>query len=212
MQKRLFSSLLVALALVLALGIVPAAVLAEEDEVMETTAASDSGRGEDTLKDELLELRHQRQEDRQHRLEANKLRVCELRKVKVQAIMTRSITRAERQLALFSTIAERVEAFYQDKGRTISNYDELVAAVNAAKADAEANLETLKNLEPFDCSAEDPKGNIEAFKLAIKSIKQDLKDFRSSVNDLIVGVKSAQGQAQREANPDTNSEQEGGEQ
>ncbi len=106
--------------------------------------------------------------------------------------MTRSITRAERQLKLFGTIADRVKAFYVDKGYSVDNYDELVAAVETAKADAQANLETLKGLGSFECDAEDPKGDIEAFKLALKSISQDLKDYRTSVKNLIVGVKSAQ--------------------
>ncbi len=216
MTKKLFTFMALGAVLILVLGFAPQAVFArdgEDDDQVTTTSAEDetenenetetenvdeneveaengddnSGRGGE-LKEMLKELRADR---RQHRLDANKLRVCENRKTRVTAIMNRSILRAERQLALFDTIAQRVEAFYVEKGYSVANYDELVAAVTAAKAEAEANLETLKGLEPFDCSSEDPKGQIEEFKLALKSIRKDLKDYRTSVKNLIVGVKSA---------------------
>lgn len=198
MSKKLLRSLIAGTALVFALSVIPAAVLAEEGQTDDDQATAESAkRHGQELKSQLQELKVQRQEARQQKLEDAKLRACQNRKDKIAAIMTRSIARAERQLALFDTIAERVKAFYAEKGRTVANYDELVAAVDAAKADAEANLETLKGLEAFDCDVEDPKGDIEAFKLALKSINEDLKAYRTAVKDLIVGVKSAQSDAAR---------------
>lgn len=194
MSKKLFS-ILAALAMVVSVvGVVPLAFANEEEVTPLTTtvAAEDEQPARGTaLKNKLQELKAERQEQRQNRLAANKLRVCENRKTRITAIMNRAIIRAERQLKLFDTIAERVKAFYVEKGYTLENYDELVAAVDSAKADAEANLETLKGLEAFDCNSEDPKGQLEAFKLALASIREDLKDYRTSVKNLIVGVKSA---------------------
>ena len=211
MNKQTIRVLVFGLALVFALSIVPAAVFAEEgderteEETTTTSAPADdktSDRGE-RLKTRLQELKQERQEKQQQRLEATKLRICEQRQAKIKAIINRSITRAERQLKLFTTISERVKTFYQEKDRTVTNYDDLVAAVDAAKAKAQAELEVLKDLDAFDCNAEDPKGNAEAFKEALKMINQDLKDFRTAVKNLIVGVKSAQSDK---------SESEGGEQ
>jgi hypothetical protein len=203
-------------ALVLLFALMPAVFAEEATDDSTTTTTTDIREGDDPrleLKQRIQALKEERQENKQQRLEANKLRVCEQRKTKITAIMNRAVVRAERQLELFTTIAERVKNFYEEKGRTIANYDELVAAVDAAKADAEANLEVLKGLEPFDCNAEDPKGNVEAFKLALKSINEDLKAYRTSVKNLIVGVKSAQSQTTG-GDQDTpeEGEQEGGEQ
>lgn len=210
MRSIVSRSLTAGVAIVLALVIAPATVLAyggqgDENKSPRAVLAAEDRQGNrgDELKQEIQELRQQRQQERQQRLEENKLRVCEQRKSKIQAIMNRSVTRAERQLGLFTKISDRVKAFYEDKGYNVANYDDLVAAVEAAKANAEANLETLKDLDSFDCDSEDPKGNVEAFKLAIHSINQDLKDYRTSVKNLIVGVKSAQSTAAKDETEDS---------
>lgn len=199
MKKHIGRSLAAGTALVFALSFVPAAVWAEDgggsgEEATTVSAEDKQGRGE-ALKTRLLELKAERQAERQQKLDAAKLRACENRKENIDAIMARSIIRAERHLALFSTIAERVKAFYEEKGRTVANYDELVAAVDAGVAEAEANLEILKAQDAFECDADDPKGSIEAFKLALKAINEDLKEYRTAVKNLIVGVKSAQSTA-----------------
>jgi hypothetical protein len=214
MQKISMRSLVLAIAFLFAMTFVPAAAFAEDGSGGSNSGSGSSGRGdddttvtttqatedenetEDTTEDNSISLKDQLQElqsqHKQHRLEQNKLRVCELRKTKISAIMTRSITRAEKQLALFTTISERVKTFYAEKGHTLSNYNDLVAAVDAAKTKAQADLDTLKNTTPFDCNSEDPKGQVEEFKLGIKTINQDLKDYRTAVKNLIVGVKSVQ--------------------
>lgn len=199
MQKVLLRSLAVGVAFVFAFGVVPATVLAQGGNpgrgVGEANIQSNGSERAEELKQRLETLRQERQELKQQRLDESKLRVCEKRKSSITNIMNRSITRAERQLQLFDVIAERVKGFYVDKGYSLDNYDELVAAVDDAKANTEANLGTLQGLEPFDCELEDPKGNVEAFKLATQSINNDLKEYRTTVKDLIVGVKSAQSTA-----------------
>lgn len=189
MRKKILTGAMVGMAFLFAVSVVPSFAFA--DDAVRSTPEVEQTRGE-ILKTRLQEMKQARQEAKDLRLAEAQLRACENRKTKISATMTRSITRAERQLALFSTIADRVKAFYVDKGYSVDNYDDLVAAVDAAKADAQANLETLKGLSDFECDAEDPKGDIEAFKLALRSINQDLKDYRTSVKNLIVGVKSGQ--------------------
>jgi DNA-binding transcriptional ArsR family regulator len=120
------------------------------------------------------------------------LRVCENRAKNIEAIMTRSIKRAEHQGKLFTTIAERVKAFYVEKGKTVANYDELVAAVDSAKTTLDTHLAALKEVE-FACDSDDPKGSIDSFKEAHQQVLTDLKALRTAVKNLIVGVRSAQG-------------------
>lgn len=196
MRKSSIRVSLAVLALVFVCSLLPAAVLAQEGSGDEVSA--DQSERKAALQEKLEELKAERRAAASQRLADNKLRVCEQRADNIEAIMERASARAERQLGVFTTIADRVKAFYVEKGYTLETYDDLVAAVDSAKADAEANLETLQGLEPFDCESEDPKGQVEAFKLALQSINQDLKDYRTAVKNLIVGVKSAGGTTEEE--------------
>jgi len=123
-----------------------------------------------------------------------KLKVCERHQEAIKTIMLRGHQRAQKQITLFTTIAERTEAFYTSKGKTLSNYDELVASVNSAKAQAETDLAAIPTT--FDCNGSDPKGDAQAYKTALEKERTDLQAFRTAVKNLIVGVKSVQGDAQ----------------
>lgn len=127
------------------------------------------------------------------RLEDAQLRACENRQRVIKNIMSRIADRGQKQLGLFTKISERVQKFYTDKGLTLSNYDELVADVNAKKAAAQAALDEIKSTSTeFECDGDDPKGVVEHFREALKTKIEALKAYRTSIRNLIVGVKSVQ--------------------
>jgi hypothetical protein len=107
--------------------------------------------------------------------------------------MTRIDTRAQNQITLFSTIATRVENFYTKQGKTLSNYTQLVAAVNTSQAQATSNFATVKSSSTFNCSSSNPKGMVTTFQGYLKTEISDLKNFKTAVKNLIVGVASANG-------------------
>ena len=130
----------------------------------------------------------------QTRLADAKLRACQKRQTAITNIMMRIAHRGQKQLDLFSTIAERTETFYTNKGKTLSDYDALVADVAAKKAAAQTMVDTIKSTSTtFDCSGDDPKGFVNAFLESLKNEITALKDYKTSVKNLIVGVKSVQG-------------------
>ena len=129
----------------------------------------------------------------QAHLAAAQLKACQNRENAVNTIMSRIDTRAENQINLFSTIANRVENFYTKQGKTLSNYNQLVSAVNTAKDKAESDFATVKSVGTFSCSANNPKGIVTAFQGYLKTEISDLQNFRTSVKNLIVGVASANG-------------------
>ncbi len=129
----------------------------------------------------------------QAKLAAAQLKSCQNREAAINTIMTRIQTRAQNQLNLFGTIANRVEAFYTKSGKTLSNYSTLVAQVNAAQTQAQTDFSSLKSDSNFSCSSSDPKGMVLAFQGYLKLEISDLQNFRTSVKNLIVGVASANG-------------------
>jgi hypothetical protein len=205
MKKFIFSSLALSCAFALTLAIVPAVVFAHDARDVAEEATTTSNEVKTTAEREkirsstarekaaqLLEAQKQRRENQATRLDEAKLRLCEARAKNITNIMNRAITRGQNQVRLFGTITERVKAFYVNKAKTLANYDELVAAVDAAKVQAESDLEVLKTLT-FSCDSDDPKGEVAAFKAGLEEFRHSLKDYRTAVKDLIVGVKSVQG-------------------
>jgi len=128
------------------------------------------------------------------RLEAAKLKACQNREKAINNIMARMAERGSKQLGVLNKIAERTMAFYVDKGKTLSNYEALVAAVNDKKAAAQAAVDDLKaSSVGFKCDGSDPKGAAQSFKDKLKAEIAALKDYKTAVKNLIVGVKSVQG-------------------
>lgn len=122
-----------------------------------------------------------------------KLNACHNRKTAINNIMARIDTRAKNQLALFSTIATRVENFYLSKGKIVSNYSQLVADINVADAKAQTDLSTLQTSSSFHCSVNNPKAVVTAFQGYLKITISDLQNYRTTVKNLIVAVASANG-------------------
>lgn len=194
-MKKIFRfSLLLGVAVLL---LAPAGAVSARDAEQyggqKTATADDTTlkRGEH-LRQYLQEQKARREAMAKTRLETTKVRVCELRQAKIKAIMERSVQRAENQLKLFDTIAARTKAFYEEKGKTLATYNELVAATENAKTKAVGEIETMKQIEPFDCAGNDPKGVADDFKASLQAVNQALHQYRTSVKNLIVGVKSAQ--------------------
>ena len=127
------------------------------------------------------------------RLEENKLRICQEHEDRIDGFMDAIAERGQKKIDLFSTITDRTKTFYLSKGKVLSNYDELVAAVDAKKAAAQAAVDVvISSSVTFDCEGDDPKGTASEFKTKVKAMNDALKEFKTAVKNLIVGVKSVQ--------------------
>lgn len=163
-----------------------------EQQVVQTT---------ETKREELQQKVAQERQAVQTRLQDAKLRVCQAHEKAITTIMTRISERGQKQADLFGTIAERVETFYVSQGKPLDTYDTLVANVASKKVAAQSAIDAIKaSSGDFQCTGENPRGAIQGFKDALKSEITALKNYRTSVKNLIVGVKSVQGTTDKEAN------------
>jgi hypothetical protein len=138
------------------------------------------------------------------RLADAQLKSCQNREKAITNIMTRILDRGQKQASLFGTIASRTEAFYVKSGKTLSTYDALVADVNLKATTAQTALTTTTtDSTGFSCTGTDPKGFITTFKDSLKTEISVVQAYRTSVKNLIVGVKSID-------SPTTNSQTTGG--
>lgn len=133
----------------------------------------------------------ERREAAGEKLSAAKLKACENRKANINNRMTRISERATKHLEVFNAISERAQTFYTEKGKTLTNYDQLVANVTAKKAAAESVIASMTTATTeFTCDGVNPKQTVEEFRTGHKSAITALKEYRTAIKDLIVGIKS----------------------
>ncbi len=159
----------------------------------ETNRNQDARTKVQASKDTLEEKKQEKKDTKETRLDEKKLKACKKREKVITNIMARITERGQKQLDLFTTIAERTEAFYIEKGNTLSTIEELTADVAKKKAAAQETVDTIKTSSTdFKCDSEDPKGAAASFKESLQSEQEALKAYKVSVKNLIVGVKSVQ--------------------
>lgn len=200
MKRKLFLlvSTLAVFAVALSVGV--SSVRAMEDESRPTTPSEK--RTEPTTevpKSSTAEAQKEQtstaaREAAKSRLTDNRLRACQVRQDNIKSLMKGAADRGQRHIEQLTTIADRVEAFYTKRGKTLATYDQLVSEVNAKKAAAEAAVQAVKAAgEAFSCSGDNPKSAIQEFKTKVRTQEDAMKAFRTAVKNLIVGVKSVQG-------------------
>jgi hypothetical protein len=137
--------------------------------------------------------------EKHDKLQGDKLTLCKGREHNITNVMGDMSARGQRQLVLFTTISDRVKAFYVSKGYSVDNYDALVASIDAAKTDAQTAIDKVAaDKAAFKCDGTDPSGTADLFKADVKAMNEALKAYRTAVKNLISAVKIAAG----DTNPD----------
>lgn len=147
-------------------------------------------------------VQEERRQQVQNRLTEAKLKVCQAKentiKKRTQQLTKLATTMQEK----FEAIAGRVEEYYTSKvvpsGKTVANYDSLVADIQTKKGAVQTALtQAQSNAESFACSGDDPKGQLLQFREDMRAVKSALKDYRTSIKNLIVAVRSVTGATER---------------
>lgn len=121
----------------------------------------------------------------------SRIQACQSRET---AIKTRSssLTRmANTMLEKFDSIAARVKEYYVKSGKTVANYDTLVATVATKRAAVLTALSAASTeVSAFDCTTNEAKNHMMKYQSEMKSVKQALNEYRTSIKNLIVAVRS----------------------
>ena len=136
------------------------------------------------------------------RLEGAKLKSCQAREVAIKNRSEKLTQLASTMMTKFDAIALRVQEYYTTKlvpqGKTVANYDALVADVQTNKLAVQTALTTAQaDAASFSCTAESPKEMLTKFNTDMRAVKTALHAYRTSIKNLIVGVRSVTGQENR---------------
>ena len=131
----------------------------------------------------------------QIRLQNAKLRACE---AKASSIMKRSnhlVKLVDKMIKVFTSIAGGVEQYYLTKvvptGTILPSYDALVADI-ATKENAIAPLlqAAQDDASNFSCTGNNPKAQLIQYRTDMQAVIKALKEYRTSVRNLIVAVRT----------------------
>lgn len=126
------------------------------------------------------------------RTQEQRQKACEKRAANVNRKMINYTRHAEKHLATFDKIYDRVQDFKETKKLDAANYDELVAAADAKQAAAVAAVEALGEVSTeIDCTSEDPAAAVAAVKEAVLETRTALKDYRTAIKDVIKSLNAS---------------------
>ncbi len=123
-----------------------------------------------------------------------KLRACQAKENSIKKQMSQLEKMATKMLENFSEIQGRVEKYYTDKvlpsGKSVANYSALTADIQTKKTAVQTAIAKVKaGTAGFSCAG-DPKEQMKQFRDGMREVKSALKDYRTSIRNLIVAVRS----------------------
>lgn len=131
------------------------------------------------------------------------LQSCQSHEAELKNRMTHLTTLTTDMQTKFASIAARVETYYTTKvvpsGKTVSNYSALTANIATQNKAVTSALTTAQtDVNNFSCSSASPKSELTQFRTDMQAVKRALKDYRTSIKDLIVAVRSVVGEENAE--------------
>lgn len=117
---------------------------------------------------------------------------CERNQERITRMLSTNSNGANTQVDVLDTMYARVAGFYEDKGLSIENYQELINAIESAKIEARNTLQVMQTTEVnVDCSAEGMGDQFALYKGAVDSTRSQIKEYRKSLVDLISAMKAS---------------------
>lgn len=133
-------------------------------------------------------------------LKGERLSACQRREPAIRSIMATTTARSERQLIVFTQIAERTKKFYEQRGHKAQDYDALIQEVAMRRVLVEDAVEATKQAgHTFQCEGDHPKADIVSFTDQIHLQQQLMNDYRISIKNLIQAVRSVQPDAKEKS-------------
>jgi hypothetical protein len=177
-----------------------------ENEAEHTTTSTETHRSAEVEKQRAeLELKvSEVKAANKARLTDARKKVCETRSGKINSIIQKRSEQANKQLAVFKKISERVQTFVTTKNLTVENYDTLVAAINTKEAAAQAAID-VNTATTFDCTTASSDNPSHVPKTTVEAVRNTLKEYRTAIKNLIVNVKASAQKAEEVKAPNTTS-------
>lgn len=123
---------------------------------------------------------------------------CENKVANFQRKAEQITERSTKMREQFDSIAQRVMDYYETKvvpsGIEVAGYSDLTGDIEAAQSDVTTAIADAESqLLAVTCEGDDTKLNMSLYKEELKLVNTALKDYRTSIKNLIVAVRSSKG-------------------
>ena len=130
---------------------------------------------------------------------SRQVQACQAREAGLKTRSTNLSRMATDMLEKFDKIAARVQDYYTRSGKTVANYDSLVAAITTKRSAVQSALTAAQSdVASFNCTVANPRQHLTQFQTHMKTVKSALKEYRTAIKNLIVAVRSVVGEEQSE--------------
>lgn len=131
-------------------------------------------------------------------------RSCQTREKAIKQQLNHLIQLATSIQTKFNQIVQRTQNYYNSSvvpsGKSVPNHDQLMANIQTKKTAVQTALDTARaDTNDFSCESDSPKNLLRKFHTDMQTVKQALKDYRTSIRNLIVAVRSVAGKNERNA-------------
>ena len=138
------------------------------------------------------ELKAKRADQKTAKTLAARQKACTAREANLNKKIANYNTRATKALAKYDSVFTKLQAFQATENLTVPTYDALVTEANAKKDAATAAVNALAAVSvDIDCTSEDPAASVLTVKTAVETAKSSLKEYRTSVKNVLVALMTA---------------------
>lgn len=124
-----------------------------------------------------------------------KMKACQAREAGIKTRMTQLTKLVTTMETVFDKIAEKTKLYYTEKivpsGKSLPEYGTLINNISFKKSSVQTSLDKAKaDIAAFSCTAGNQKTLLLQFNTNMRYVKDALKAYRTSINKLIVAVKT----------------------
>ncbi|NCP47073.1 hypothetical protein AUJ42_02180 [Candidatus Collierbacteria bacterium CG1_02_44_10] len=122
-------------------------------------------------------------------------KACQARVSAIKTRMTQLTKLVTTMETTLDKITERVQGYYTNKvlpsGRSLTNYNSLTSNITSNKALVQTALDKAQaDILAFSCTSANPRTQVYQFNTNMRLVKNALKAYRTSINKLIVTIRT----------------------
>lgn len=135
------------------------------------------------------------------KLDEKRLVRCQEKSEQINRVLERGSARGTEQLARLDQIAKRIQEFYRSHSYTVTNYEDLVSAINLNREEVVTTLSQMNvDGKRFKCDGDNPESTLLSYREKHQAKNAAMVAYRASVRDLAVAIKASVAEKQK-ANP-----------